>query len=118
MAEAAATEDDDASGERKARFFFTEAADVTMFREILSEDGLLLEDGCTLNQRWQRVHTALKLEGIDSTLSSMKARVNALRQRVQESTSSKQEKIGQHTCRAHFPYGLLTKTLLFLKKCG
>ncbi|KAJ0404082.1 hypothetical protein P43SY_000866 [Pythium insidiosum] len=73
--QAAELDSDNETQKRKSRFFFSEECDVTVFREITGEDGLFVDDGCTISERWQRVHTTLKLDGIDCTLQSLKNRV-------------------------------------------
>jgi hypothetical protein len=104
-----------ASTGKPKRFYFDNAADVTVFREILSEDGLFVSDGCTMNERWQRVHCAVQVQGIRSSLPTLKARVSRCVEKYNAAQAESKKKSGMSTFHdvlwwsiAHFTlYGLV-----------
>jgi hypothetical protein len=109
----AATATVTATAGKSKRFFFDAAADVTVFEEILCEDGLFVSDGCTMNERWQRVHGAGQLLGIRSSQPTLKARVNRCVEKYNAAQADSKKKSGMKSNVVHI---VLALTMISLRR--
>lgn len=63
---------------RKRRFDFTTEYDIVLLREVVGPRGLFTDDGFVPRQKWKRIYERLVDQGIDATLTAIRARLRRM----------------------------------------